>query len=593
MPESRRQQASPPANVALPVEHFEALAQGLGGPETVRLLLAGEHSRRLLLLRELLDRATARPALLGPLPPADTVWSTLSDIHARAPQALDRVLLHPQVGTWISYALRESMRGAAGTDLWVEVGQVHAVALAAAIRAGMPLRTRVPVRCGGVLLPTLGLARFPAVTGCAVAEADSTDGPCRLRVHDHEVVVPADPEVDRPHWWGLRSVRCRSNGRGLTLSLDDIDRHRNLADPVAPCRLDDHTVDAWRHLLQASWEILSRWHPATADAMAAGLMSIAPLAHDASWTVRSASTGDGFGAAMISPPPDPVTLAVTLVHEFQHTKLGGLLHLTTLCHEDDRERFYAPWRPDPRPLGGLVQGAYAFFGITEFWRRQRHEGAEWDRRTADFEFAYARRQTWTGLYTLARSSLLTELGSRIVHNLTARLRPWLAEPVHADSARAAWAASADHWAGWRIRNVPADPAWVGKAVAAWWQGYDPSGSHGTGRPERQNGRADLGARPADAVPRLARGTGRFSRPCCAVTRCRPSGARRDACRPRPHRRRTNPRGRGVPEAHHPRPCRPRRMDGPGARTRSGGGRVGMASPDAHSRTRICVISGTR
>ncbi|HET8684068.1 MAG TPA: HEXXH motif domain-containing protein [Micromonosporaceae bacterium] len=476
MPESRRQQAGPPANVALPVEHFEALAQGLGGPETVRLLLAGEHSRRLLLLRELLDRATARPALLGPLPPAETVWSTLSDIHARAPQALDRVLLHPQVGTWISYALRESKRGAEGTNLWVEVGQVHAVALAAAIRAGMPLRTRVPVHCGGVLLPTLGLARFPAVTGCAVAEADSTDSTdsvCRLRVHNHEVVVPTDPEADRPHWWGLRSVRCRSNSRGLVLSLDDIDRYRNLADPIAPCRLDDHAVDAWRHLLQASWEILSRWHPATADAMAAGLTSIAPLAHDASWTVQSASTGDGFGAAMISPPPDPVTLAVTLVHEFQHTKLGGLLHLTTLCHEDDREHLYAPWRPDPRPFSGMVQGAYAFFGITEFWRRQRHEGGEWDRRTADFEFAYARRQTWTGLYTLARSRLLTDLGARLVHSLIARLRPWLAEPVHADSARAAWAALADHRAGWRIRNVPADPAWVREAVAAWRQGCDP------------------------------------------------------------------------------------------------------------------------
>lgn len=473
MPESRRQQAGPPANVALPIEHFEALAHGLGGPATVRLLLAGEHSRRLLLLRELLDRATARPALLGPLPSAETAWNALSDIDARAPQALDSVLLHPQVGIWLSYALRESRKGAERTNLWAEVGQVHAVALAAAIRAGMPLRTRVPVHCGGVLLPTLGLARFPAVTGCAVAEADSAHGLCRLRVHGHEVVVPADPEADQPHWWGLRSVGCRANGRGLTLSLDDIDPYRNMADPVAPCRLDDHAVDAWRDLLQASWEILSRWHPATADAMAAGLTSIAPRAYDASWTIWSASTGDGFGAAMISPPPDPVSLAVALVHEFQHTKLGGLLHLTTLCHEDEREHLYAPWRPDPRPLGGLVQGVYAFFGITEFWRRQRHEGAEWDRRIGDFEFAYARRQTWAGLYALARSRLLTDLGARFVNGLTARLRPWLAEPVRADSARAAWAAFADHRAGWRIRNVPADPPWVEKAVVAWRRRYEP------------------------------------------------------------------------------------------------------------------------
>ncbi|HET8657953.1 MAG TPA: HEXXH motif domain-containing protein [Micromonosporaceae bacterium] len=474
MPELRYQQTGPLTNHALPLEHFDALASGAGEPATVRLLLAGEYSRRLLLLRALLDRAAERPALLGALPPAEAVWNTLIDVHARAPDVLHRVLLHPQVGTWISHALRRSRWGAenAGPDQ-TDVGQIHAVALAAAIRAGLSIRTRVPVRCGGVLLPTLGLARFPSVTGYETANADSADGLCRLRVQDHEVVVPADPGMDAPGWWSLRSLRCRSGGRVLTVSFDDIDPYRNLADPVEPCRLDDRTVDAWRRVLDAAWEVLARWHPATADAMAAGLMSIAPLAGDASWTVQSASTGDGFGGALISLPPDPVTLAVTLVHEFQHVKLGGLLHLTTLYHEDAREDLYAPWRPDPRPLAGLVQGTYAFFGITDFWRTQRHEGTERDRRIADFEFAYSRRQTWTGLRTLMRSRLLTDLGERLVHRLTARLRPWLAEPVHNDSARAAWAAAVDHRAGWRIRNLPVDLEWVGEAVEAWRHRHDP------------------------------------------------------------------------------------------------------------------------
>ncbi|HET8659606.1 MAG TPA: HEXXH motif domain-containing protein [Micromonosporaceae bacterium] len=367
------------------------------------------------------------------------------------------------------------------------MGQVHAVVLAAAVHAGLPLRTRVPVGCGGVLLPTLGLARFPSVTGYAVADADSTGGSCRLRVHDHEVVVPAAPEVDGVHWWGLRQVRCRSGARTLAVSLDDIDPYRNLADPVEPSRLDDRAVDTWRRLLDAAWEILGRRHSATADAMAVGLASIAPLAYDPSWTVRSASTGDGFGAALISLPPDPVTLAVTLVHEFQHIKLGGLLHLITLYREDDQERLYAPWRPDPRPLASLVQGAYAFFGITEFWRTQRRGAVEGDLKIADFEFAYARRQTWTGLHTLARSGLLTELGARFVRGLTARLRPWLAEPVHAESARAAWAAAVDHHAGWRIRNVPADPVWVDEATMAWRRRRDPPATMPVGLNVRTDG----------------------------------------------------------------------------------------------------------
>ena len=59
-------------NHELPLEHFDAIADGVGGPETERLLLAGEYSRRLLLLRALLDLATAAPALLGALPSADS-----------------------------------------------------------------------------------------------------------------------------------------------------------------------------------------------------------------------------------------------------------------------------------------------------------------------------------------------------------------------------------------------------------------------------------------------------------------------------------------------------------------------------------------
>lgn len=460
MSEPSAEPAARLTNHAFPLDHFDALAGGMGGPAAVRLLLAGEYSRRLLLLRALLDRLTDRPELLGPLPPAEAAWDTLIEIQAQAPNALTHVLLQPQVGTWISHALRQSKNilVATATD-WADVGQIHAVILAAAIRAGMPLRTKVPVRHGGVLLPTLGLARFPSVTGFAVATADSADradATCLLRVVDQEVPVPAQPEKDGPNWWGLRSLRCGSGARTLTISLDDIDPYRNLAEPVEPCRLDEGGVDSWRRMLDGAWEVLARWHPTTADAMAVGLISISPLADDASWTVRSASTGDGFGGAITSLPPDPITLAVTLVHEFQHIKLGGLLHLATLHRDDEGERLYAPWRPDPRPLAGLLQGVYAFFGITEFWRTQRHVGAEADRTTADFEFAYARRQTWTGLRTLARSHLLTELGARLAQGLTNRLRRWLTEPVRVQSARAAWAAASDHLAGWRIRNIPAE-----------------------------------------------------------------------------------------------------------------------------------------
>ena len=63
-------------------------------------------------------------------------------------------------------------------------------------------------------------------------------------------------------------------------------------------------------------------------------------------------------------------MAETLVHEFQHVKLCGLLDMVPLA-ASGAEKVYAPWRQDPRPAGGLLQGIYAHLGIVRFWQSQR------------------------------------------------------------------------------------------------------------------------------------------------------------------------------------------------------------------------------
>ena len=70
-------------------------------------------------------------------------------------------------------------------------------------------------------------------------------------------------------------------------------------------------------------------------------------------------------------------MAETLIHEFQHNKLCGLMDMLPLI-EPSGERGYAPWREDPRPMAGLLQGVYAFAGIVHFWDVQRHIETEPD-----------------------------------------------------------------------------------------------------------------------------------------------------------------------------------------------------------------------
>jgi len=459
----------------VPVSCIDELSDGLGEPETIRLLLAGEYSRRMVLLRYLLKACSARPRAFGELPSVDAVWRDLAAVERASASTLAEVLMYPPVGVWLAGAVRHVLGERTADPPWTTFGYLHAVILAAAARAHVALRTSIPVHDGVAILPTLGAARFAGHCGWAVADAVTTLGHTVLRLGDATVVVPVDPTGDTADWWGLRQVTATSEGRTLRVWLDDIDPYRNVADPVPPARLDPGVVEAWTEAIHGAWRQLCGQWPEYADSMSAGMRSITPLPVDPERdAAHSASSGDAFGAALISQPAHSTALAVALVHEFQHIKLGGLLHLAALHDETDvSDQLYAPWRDDPRPLSGLFQGVYAFMGIAEFWCRRAAATSAHHHVIAEFEFAYARRQTGEALRTLASSPRLTALGRRFVDGLRAWRRRLRSVEVSADAERAAWTAAADHRAVWRLRNLRPEQGWVAAAADAWRFGGPP------------------------------------------------------------------------------------------------------------------------
>jgi HEXXH motif-containing protein len=438
----------------LPRAYFDQLSHGAGDPDVVRALWRTHRSRRLLLINAFLDEAARRPDLLGELPPAAEAWAVLSTAEAVDADIVDTVVMHPQVGTWVAYAMRR-LRGAGisadAEPMWLDFGQIHALALAAAARTGLAWRGRVPLRCGRVVLPTLGLARFDDVPPWAVADASVDAGRITLRHGADEVDVDVDAEADGPGWWRLRRIRTGTSPV-LAVFLDDLDPFRNFADPIPPTRLDEAELERWRSLVEDGWALLCADHPEVAEAMAVGVVSLVPLPADGVAT-RSGSTGEAFGMVMSSLPPDPAQMAETLVHEFHHIKLGGLTHLVQLTDDDPTATYYAPWRDDPRPLGGFLQGIYAFVAIAGFWRTHRMQLSGPRRRLADFEYALARGRSSEALAGVCGSAHLTPAGSAFIDGLVDRVRPWQDEPLSDEVVTLADLVRDSHRSGWRIRNV--------------------------------------------------------------------------------------------------------------------------------------------
>ncbi|RSS12283.1 radical SAM protein [Streptomyces sp. WAC08401] len=301
--------------------------------------------------------------------------------------------------------------------------------------------------------------RAPGASAAATPAGSGEEGP------DGRHRVPVPPTAaGSAGWLPLRTLTHHGPAGPVTIPLDDLDPYRDLDDPVPPARLDAEEAAEWQRVFDGAVAVLAatgadqgpgRLDPALIRAVVPyGRTAAVPPA--APTVAVSASSGDSFGAMLISRPGSALALAETLVHEFQHSKLAALLHLFPLLDDDREERYYAPWRADPRHLTGLLHGAYAFTGVAGFWRDRLAEPEHAE--VAAYHFALRRLQSRLVVRTLRTSARLTAPGSRLVAGLARTLDGWLRVPVAPDALRRARTAAALHRTQWRLRNLAAPAA---------------------------------------------------------------------------------------------------------------------------------------
>ena len=427
--------AAPRPSHSMPQAHFDALAAGFGDAESISYLSAAQRSVRRALLRLLHERASLHGDQAF-----DGGWDLITSLEHTAPAAVEEVLAHPYVRAWAEGCLRDAGRTAASTG--TGAGHLASVAAAAAIRSGTLAEADVPVTDGYAHLPTLGRLRAGdartvtlAVTGPGQFEARATSGKWRIEAG---VQDPAGQEAE-PDWQPVRVLRAGE----FTVRLEDTDLNRDCHQwPAAP-RLTAAAAGAWQEQFAEAWPLIEEGFPGYAPGLAAGLSTVMPLANDVPGREISAAARQAFGAVAAALPATGADLALLLIHEFQHVKLGALTDMFDLCDRADRRVFFAPWRDDPRPVGALLQGAYAHIGVTDFYRVRRDVPGQGAAEAAE-RFARWRMMTAEAIETLAGCGALTPLGARFVAGMGETVKPWLSEPVPREAA-----ASAARWAARR------------------------------------------------------------------------------------------------------------------------------------------------
>ena len=439
-----------PATHAIDGRDFQALAAGYGDAAAMAPLIEAQHSLLRALLGGVYQAGTA-PSAVPAAAQAElrAAWTVLTAIDREHPKALAATLSHPYVRVWAVRCL-EQLRPAAFSrgdedqtatvrGLAADLGHLGAIAAAAAAAAGMTATLKIPVIDGAVHLPALGrlqVGRDQAARSSGGAHETAT------------VDVAADVVSIRigESCWALATIDLLSgggcpvataqNGRsaewqpvrmltgpGIRVALEDTDPYRDCHQWRALPRLTDAEFARWQRHFAAAWEEIEREHAVYASALAAGLTTLMPLAAAQEGNEVSAAARHAFGAVAAALPDDPVTLALLLIHEFQHVKLGAVLDLYDLFDPADDRLFHAPWRADKRPLEGLLQGTYAHLAVTDFWHTRQRVTVGPAAEEAAQRFARWHAHTRDAVETLASSGSLTPLGTWFVDEMRQSVTP--------------------------------------------------------------------------------------------------------------------------------------------------------------------------
>lgn len=305
-----------------------------------------------------------------------------------APAAVADLFAHPWLGVWAAQSIRAP--SAPGERL-----HLRNVALAAAARAG---------------LSTLGLAVTPVGQKIVVPSLGMLE--CGTDV----AVWIAPSQLAGPQWHPVRRVAAQHRGMRIDVAIEDLDPYRACHGPPVAERLPAARIEAVQQTLTEAWRLLVEHAPGRAAELAAGLSSLVPLAANDRRAMLSATHREGFGGYAMSLHSEPSQFAATMVHEFQHSKLSALHGLVPLYDQQQQQRYFAPWRPDPRPLGAMLQGVYAFTSVAGLWQALRAERRL--QSAATRQFAGIRAQVWRALEQLDGVSGLTPAGRRLVAGLS-------------------------------------------------------------------------------------------------------------------------------------------------------------------------------
>jgi HEXXH motif-containing protein len=231
-----------------------------------------------------------------------------------------------------------------------------------------------------------------------------------------------------------------------------------------PLKCDEVQFTRWREALRMARKLLNR-DPASSDLVATFGSTIIPLQGSRNRAHLSVSFRSMPGILSLSYSVRPEVIAEALVHESDHQFLYAASRRydwwTTPVSQQDA-KFRSPWRPDPRPLNGLLFGASSFISIGSFLANISQRPLEPLCSTDDCQYraVLSIQQSLDALDLVAKYGKMTTLGAELVAKLRRRAQA-INSKLRKRAGYEVWNSAAaverdSHNSNWRNRNAEID-----------------------------------------------------------------------------------------------------------------------------------------
>lgn len=196
----------------------------------------------------------------------------------------------------------------------------------------------------------------------------------------------------------------------------ELDRRLTVNGPTLGEAVEDCAIplaDAMDFLLQA-------WPECIPDVMAVFRGVVAIDAPDGHTYSASSGTAPLVIQLTLHPTGGAAVLAETIVHEAAHLKLHALTEMSALLIDDGIPRHHHPWRPDVRPLAGVLFGAHAFLNVAKMYEHAAANGVGGS--FAQQQYELRSHEVCKALATLAREATFTQTGEALFQRMCQEAR---------------------------------------------------------------------------------------------------------------------------------------------------------------------------